>query len=181
MKLQSSTLKKLQTDQELVDIYRDELDSESLTGIISDFSDDFLLLSVFTDAGMAGGFSIIFRQDISRVRWGSNALEAMKALICFHQSQGLFPAIPLNDLNEILTSVQSQFGYINVHTERIRDGVCFVGEIKELDGHTLLLHEYGLMANRDRAHLLLALDQITRIDAEAEYEKNIRYLFAGNR
>lgn len=179
MKLHSATLKKLQAAQELVDIYRDDLDSESLTGIITDFSDDFLLLSVFTDEGMAGGFSIVFREDITRVRWGSNALDAMKALICFHQSQALSPSIPLSGLNDILASVQSQFGYINVHAERMHDGVCFIGEIEEMDEHTLLLHEYGVMANRDQAHLLLAMDQITRIDAEAGYEKNLRYLFTG--
>ncbi|MFZ6874974.1 hypothetical protein ACO0LF_23170 [Undibacterium sp. Di27W] len=179
MNLHSTTLSKLKNSQELIDVYRDDLHSdECLTGVILDYSDDFMLLGLFTDEGMEDGIGILYREDITRVRWGGNELTSIKELISFHQMRPLQASINLTLLKDVLVSVQNQFGYVCIHTERMNADVCFIGEIEEMDEHALILNGYGTKANRDRKHLLIALEKITRIDAGAVYEKSLQRLYS---
>ena len=177
MSLHHATIIKLKEAQELIDLFRDGLDGNALTGIISDYSDEFVLLSLFSEEGVANGFSLIYGEDITRIRWGGNYLKSLNELIKLNQSKPLIPSIPINSLNDALMSIQTQFGYVSLHTERMRNDVCFIGEIEEIDQQVLVLNGYGTRGNRDRQHMLLALDLITRVDAEAPYEKNLKYLY----
>lgn len=178
MSVHHKTISKLKETQELINLYRDDLDDEALTGIIADYSDEFVLLSLFTEEGVANGFSLVYGEDITRIRWGGNFLETLDALIKRNQAEPLVPGIAISSLNEALAATQEQFGHVTLHTERVRKDVCFIGEVEELDQAFLVLHEYGTRQNRDRTHILLALDLITRIDAEAVYEKNLKYLYS---
>ena len=58
------------------------------------------------------------------------------------------------------------------------DDVCFIGEVEEIDDKHLLVHEFGTKNSRDRHRLLVPIEQISRVDAEAQYEKDI--VFLGN-
>jgi len=133
---------------------------------------------LFTEEGESNGFSLIYGNDITRIRWGGNFLETLDALISRNQAVPLVPEISINSVYEALTTIQQQFGYVNLHTERVRNDVCFIGEIAEIDEDFLVLHEYGTRENRDRSRTLLALELISRIDAEATYEKNLKYLYS---
>ncbi|WP_422973166.1 hypothetical protein [Undibacterium sp. TC9W] len=181
MSVHYKTINKLKETQELIDLYRDDLDSNALTGIIADYSDKFVLLSLFTEEGVANGFSLVYGEDITRIRWGGNFLESLYALIKRNQAAPCMPGIAINSLHEALASIQEQFGHVTLHTERVRSDVCFIGQVEESDQDFLVLHEYGTRENRDRKHILLALDLITRIDAEAVYEKNLKYLYSRSR
>lgn len=178
MSVHHLTITKLKETQELIDLFRDDLDGDALTGVISDYSDEFVLLSLFNEEGMASGFSLIYGEDITRIRWGGNYQQSLRELISRNQAVPLNPVISINSLHDALVSIQEKFGYVNLHTERVRNDVCFIGEIVELDQEFLVLHEYGTRENKDRKHTLLALDLITRIDAEAAYEKNLKYLYS---
>lgn len=53
MSIQLKTLEKLKESQTLVDLYRDHLSNESLTGVVTDYSSSFVYLSLFSDAGLS--------------------------------------------------------------------------------------------------------------------------------
>ncbi|GGA81624.1 hypothetical protein GCM10011521_19960 [Arenimonas soli] len=169
-------LKVLKLSQEVVDVYRDELSNESLTGVITDFSDDFLYLSLFTESGAANGISIVFRHDITRMRWSGNERQAIAELIEAAGSKATKPRIELESIQSVLKSVSDTFGYVNALIERIDDSITFIGEIAELDEESLVLDTYGTFSTRDRSKLLLRCQDLTRVDADASYERSVALL-----
>lgn len=177
MRLTSRTLESLRESQEIVDLYRDYLTSESLSGVVTDFSEDFLYLSLFDpESGDANGIAVCYRGDVTRLRWGGNEREAHAALVRASGAKPTAPKLKLETIESVLRSVRAAFGYVNVLTERMNNDITFIGEIEELDAESLLLQTYGTFSTRDRSRLLLRLDDITRVDADARYERSVRFL-----
>ncbi|WP_157499183.1 hypothetical protein [Lysobacter sp. Root604] len=176
MRVMQKTLQILKQRQALVDLYRDHLSSESLSGVVTDYSEDFVYLSLFTEAGQANGIAVCFRSDITRIRWEGNERQALSQMIEATGAKPTAPALSLDSLQSVLDSVSATFGYVNVLTERMDDSVTFIGEIAELDAESLLLETFGTYSSRDRSRLWLSLAEITRIDADAAYERSVVYL-----
>ena len=60
MSLIDKKLAELKLSQEIVDVYRDRISDESLTGVVADFNKEFLLLSLFSEDGEDNGVSVFF-------------------------------------------------------------------------------------------------------------------------
>ena len=176
MAVADQALRILKLSQEIVDVYRDHLESDSLTGVVADFSDDFVYLSLLSENGTANGIAIVYRSDINRLRWGGNPRQAIGHLVEAAGTKLTRPAISLDSLEAVLRDVSSVFGYVNVLTERVDNSQTYIGEISELDSETLILDTYGTFISRDRSKLLLNCADITRIDADAPYERSVRFL-----
>ena len=73
--------------------------------------------------------------------------------------------------------MQQRFGYVNLLTEKTANDISFIGEIEKMHAQTVVLHGFGTMASRDRHRMMLSLGEITRVDVEAQYEKDIKSLF----
>lgn len=176
MRLSTKTFAMLRQEGCLLDLYRDHLQNESLTGIITDFTDDFIYLSLFDDSGAANGISVVWRRDVTRIRWGGNERDSIATLVKACGAQPVAPKLQLDSLETVLRSVRAAFGYVNVMTERMDNSITFIGEIQELDAETLVLQTYGTFSSRGRSHLMLDIDEITRVDADARYERSVYYL-----
>lgn len=176
MRAMQKTLQMLKERQALVDLYRDHLSDESLSGVISDYSEDFVYLSLFTDAGQANGIAVCFRSDITRIRWEGNERQSLSLMIESTGARPTAPELSIDSLLSVLESVSATFGYVNVLTERIDGSVTFIGEVVEVDAESLVLHTFGTYSSRDRSRLWLNLSEITRIDADASYERSVAYL-----
>jgi hypothetical protein len=157
-------------------LYRDRLDEESLTGVITAFTDDFVYLSRFSDAGCCNGISIVRFLDIIRIRWEGFERKSIQELIDSKKSKPLNPEINLTSIRSIIDSVQGIFGYVNLFTEEMDPEIAFIGQVIEIDDSYILFEGYGTMRSRDRNKMLLDLSEITRVDVEAQYEKDIVYL-----
>jgi hypothetical protein len=176
MSLYSKTIAKVQLEQALVDLYRDHIDDESLTGVITKNTDDHIYMSLFRDDGLDNGVSVLRTADVSRIRWGGNVRDSIQALIELKKSKALKPEIDLTSTRTVIESVQKLYSYVNILTEEMDSGISFIGEVADIDDEHLVLNEYGTMTSRDSSHLIISLDEITRIDAEAQYEKDIAFL-----
>lgn len=176
MSIATSALHQLKQRQELVDLYRDHLSSESLPGVITDYSADFVYLSLFAESGLANGIAVCRREDITRIRWEGNERQSLAKLVAAAGSRPTAPPLVLDSMDSILHSVAAAFGYVNVLTERMDDTVTFIGEILEMDREHLVLNTFGTFSCRDRSKLLLSTSEITRVDADAAYEKSVAYL-----
>lgn len=171
------SLTKLKEEAALVDLYRDFVDSESLTGIVSSYNEEFVCLSIITDAGYDNGISIIRISDITRVAWEGNERKSIQKLTTHKKT------IPKNfdiknslTIKDIAESVQNKFGHINLLTEDIKSGMAFIGKILEIDESFLLLEGVGTFATSDISKLLLRHSEITRIDAGGIYEDDVIWL-----
>ncbi|MFH0131937.1 hypothetical protein ACGLHS_17145 [Variovorax sp. VaC1] len=176
MSVHTEILRKLQATQALVDLYREHLDQESLTGVVSGFNETFVYLSLFGDDGLPNGISVVHRLNITRIRWGGNERVSIQELIDAKGSKAMAPVLDLESTRSVLESVQQAFGYVNVMTEGSRSSVTFIGELAEIDDQSLVLNEFGTMQTRQGGHLWLPMDEITRVDADASYERDIKFL-----
>jgi hypothetical protein len=181
MSVFTNMLEKLKKDETLIDIYRDEIVDNCLTGIISDYNDLLCYSSIVYEDGTEDGISIVKTKDITRLRWEGNARESLILLMKEKKTTLSKPKLSILTLREAIESVQNHFGYVDIHIEYMNDETCFIGEVEDIDDDHLVLNEFGTMSSRDRHRLLVPLDQISRIDAGDQYEKDIVFLSKNNR
>ena len=113
MSLIDKKIAEIKLSKDTVDIYRDRISDESLTGIIADFNKEFLVLSLLTDEGENNGISVIYRDDITRLRTGGNMRTSIAELSKFRSTNVKAPKINLNSIDDILTSIQAEYVYVN--------------------------------------------------------------------
>ena len=176
MSVLKSTFERLMHEKCIVDLYRDHLSNESLTGVISGISKVFIYLSLFSEAGLPNGVAVCFFEDVTRVRWEGNERNSVAALVKESGSSPTSPELNLESLQSVINSVASTFGYVNVLTERMDNSVTFIGEVIEIDRDALLLKTFGTYSSRDQSLLILRINEITRVDADASYERSVAYL-----
>lgn len=176
MSVHVDLLHRFQAEQTLIDLYRDRLSDESLTGVVSGFTDTFVYLSLFSEAGLPHGISVVHLGDITRIRWQGNALRSIKALIDAKKSVPTAPDLDLESTRSVLESIQKAFGHVNVLTENSNASISFIGEIAQIDHISFVLNEFGTMKTWQVAHLWLRIGDVTRVDADAQYERDIKFL-----
>ena len=176
MSVHTDLLLQLQTEQTLIDLYRDRLSQESLTGVVSGFTDTFVYLSLFSEDGLPNGISVVHLGDVTRIRWQGNALLSIQALIDAKASRPTVPELDLESTRSVLESVQRTFGYVNALTENSNSSITFIGEIAQIDHISFVLNEFGTMKTWQTAHLWLRIGDVTRVDADAQYERDIKFL-----
>jgi len=176
MDIKTKHIDKLKTEQILVDIYTDNYD-ESDYGFIIDYNDDFLVIEKFDNECNYDGLSIFFRHNITRIRWGGNDLESVFRLIDTTKRQQIKFNIDLTSVETILRNLDETYKHLTVHIQDIDKGVCFIGQIHEMDNKTIVIKEFGTQSTLDRKFIMLSLNDITKIDAGGQYENNLRKLF----
>ena len=177
MSLLSKKFREHKLSQEIIDIYRDRFDDESITGIIMDFNSEFIYFNCISGKGEDEGITVFYIDDISRVRAKGNYRDSIKALVQHNNTQFKSVKINLKSIDTILSSVQENFGYVSISTEEIlSDSECFIGSIKDEDKDWIMLNSFGTMYNRDMKQLILKKDDITCVDAGGKYEDSINYL-----
>ena len=73
--------------------------------------------------------------------------------------------------------VNKLYNLVTVHIQNLEKGVCFIGQIHDIDSSSVVIHELGTKSTLDRKYILLSLDDITRVDAGGQYENNLKKLF----
>lgn len=176
MNLQTKYLNKLKRENTLADFYTDRFE-ESDFGFVIGFNDEFLVIEKYDDKHNYDGISVLFRSNITRIRWEGNELDCTTRLI--DKSKRLVDKvrIDLTSINTILESIFKFYNHITVHIQDIDNTVCFIGQIKEIDQSNIVIHEFGTKTSLDRKFILLSINDITRIDAGGQYENGLQKLF----
>lgn len=176
MDVQTKYISQLKSNQTLINLYTDNY-NESYFGYILDFNEEFLVLEKFDGDCFYDGLSIIYRHNITRIRWDGNEIFSMAKLI--NRSERLVEKIfiDLTDMESILKTVHNEFGHITIHIEDIDKDICFIGQINEMDSEHVVLYEFGTKQSLDRPSLLIALEDITRVEVGGRYEKQLEKIF----
>ena len=176
IELKTKYLDKLKTEQILADFHTDKY-GESDYGFVVDFNDKFLIIENFDNKGRYDGLIIFLRQDITRIRWSGNEVKSVSRLIDISKRQASKINIDLTSIQTILQSVNKSYNHLTVYIQDVDKDVCFIGQIHEMDNDSIVIHEFGTKATLDREYILLSIDDITRIDADGQYENSLRILF----
>ena len=170
-------LQELQSSGELVNIYREHTEGNSARlcriNAVSSFA---VYATNFNDDGEYDGIMVFRADDITRLRWGDNELEAQRHLIERVKDIFVAPELNLDSISAIVESVQKHFGYVSIATEEINDEVIYIGEVVSVDQDFLVLNEYGAKDTLERSMLILRTPEVTRVDADDKYLKTILYL-----
>ena len=177
MDLKTKQLNRLKDNETLVDIFRDTYE-ESQNGFIIDFNEEFLLMEKFNTNAQHDGISVLKMENISRIRWGGNDNESSIKLI--DQSKRFIDigGINLESWNTILESISKKYNHVNVFIEDQDSDISIIGVIKNLDDDTLIINEFGTPGRLDRSFIMIALDDITKVEAAGIYENNLLKLYS---
>lgn len=174
MALLTKYLKEKQVSGDLLDIYRDNLDGETIRGKIINLSDEILQLEKYSDNGQFDGIAFIRASDVTRIRAKGRELEFLASVIA-NTSGGANPKkMSVQGLWSAVEAVHQEYGYVVLFIEDIDPDIVVLGEIAEHDSGHVRIKEYGTLKSGDERELILSKDEITRVDADGNYERLIR-------
>lgn len=176
MSLEDKCYQQIKEQKEFVCVYTDNY-SEEYYGYVVDYNLDFLVFVQFNEDGIYDGVCILFRENISRVRWGGNEIDSMAKLAGEFKPEYYDRTVDISSVDSIINSVNELYGHLTVHIQDIDSSVCYIGQVEEVDGESLLLHEYGTRMSLDRKKMLLHIADITLIEADGIYERSLKSMF----
>lgn len=164
-----------------IDIYREEFCNDTILGIPCFIGDEIIGLAQFTDAGRFDGYCFINQSDISRVRHGGNEQNAIFSLMEQKGQLQFAQKAKENDFHfQNMREVVEQFKteVITIFIEKVDPDICFLGTIQEYDSEYILLKALGTFESLDITELILRWGDITRIEVESLYLKDIKSVFS---
>jgi hypothetical protein len=163
-------LKELKLSQEFADIYRDELDAETLRGRVADIAEELIQIERYSDEGEYEGISFIITADITRARSKGRELDLVKSASQHSSRKPSLAALKSRTLWDAVDEIQRVQGYVCLHVENIDPDMCVIGEVIEQDGGFVRLIEYGTLKTQDRREIVVDKEAVTRVDYDGRYE-----------
>ncbi len=176
MSVRTKYFEKLRMEETLAEFFLDKYEY-SMFGFLKAYTEEFMLIEKYEDDGTYDGISILLRTNVSRIRWLGNSIESIDKLIDPSQRPKKVTPVNLASVDTILQSVNKIFNQVTVHIEDIDSSICFIGQLQEMNPSTVVLHEFGTTKSLDRSFILLAIEDITRIDGGGKYENRLKKLF----
>ena len=160
----------------MVDVYTDLYD-DNFYGFIINFNDDFLLLEHFNEDLTYNGIIIFRREDITRIKWGGNDLSSCLKLIDNSARIKSVNDIRIDSIESILDSISIMYKHVTLQIQNIDRGMCIIGEIEDMDDENIVINQFGTQSTLDRSFMMIALEEITRVDAGGIYETNLLKIY----
>lgn len=162
-----------QKNGDLIDFKTYEDPEITETGFVEKISDSLVCFSVIKDNGDFKGFSVFYISRIYFLRTGSNVLRKISKKFKKEVAVPRLKDLNLSTLNNSLKTINKLYGYVVVHVEEIDPEVCYIGEVKDVDDYYLYLNAFGPRNNPGRHTEVLGTPDVTRIDFEGKYEKDL--------
>lgn len=163
-------LDRLHDEGRLVDLKRDRIDGTTLRGFVSGLSPDLSLLTIVRD-GHFDGASIVRVEDVTSLRWGSEALEACaRLLVGTPSSPETASGVDLSGWNAAFDSIAARAPVVSLHREndyQFDDGV----DVNVRDGW---IEARLLRASGDvDGSVAFEVGRLTRVDFGGTYEASL--------
>lgn len=173
MSLMEQTLERLKKDQELAIFIRERGVDMTYWGVLTDYNDGYIYLSLVDMDGLPDGIVIFEKDQLSRIRWGSAKLKSVKKLFDNKGGTLVQPDLCIDDLGSILNSVLSHFEYVGINIEQLDDDALILGEILDQDSEYMIVSEFLNKENRCSSNVLLYISDITGVEAGDTYKEDI--------
>jgi hypothetical protein len=167
-------LERAKSENIFVDIFRDSIEEAPLFCLIKGYSHELVQLLKIDNGGEYDGFALLFVDDITRIRWGGIERSSLEKLAQLKNETLVHEAeIDLASFPAALVSVQDRFGYVCLYAEERARNTAFIGQMEELLEETLVMREFGTISNLDRSFLALRTRDLTRLDFDSKYERDL--------
>ena len=146
----------------LVAAHRERLVSSVICGTIRHFSKRLILIETVGPAGRLDGFTLIRREDLTRVDVGTTPLrQALKLVGTVARNHPIARELDLLDWRTALDSARRVSPTLRLLREGIGDPITLDARSIQVTKHLVIGREPG---SDDEGELALALDQLTRLD-----------------
>lgn len=168
---QRAQLREAQRLQQLVRLWRGELEHGSFCGYVGGVGREFFLLWVVGDSITYDGMYVMRHRDISELEApDKHAVFMEKALAMKHILPRMPRGFPLDDIRDVVQAAAKQAPVIGVHVDSEDESeVCYIGKLISVEEDGFYLQEISPDAEWLREASFFAWDEVSTISIEDGY------------
>ncbi len=165
-------LDQLEREKAIVDIRRDRIDADDLRGMILEVSPSLVLLGIVSDGIRRDGYSIIARDQVTFLRWGTGVLRARQRIVESRGDHPDRPTLDLSDWHQAIATAREHSPIMTFQRESSDPQTCYLSDDFEVKGDLIVGSQVTTEGERD-GYFALNLDDLTRIDFGGSYETGL--------
>jgi len=174
--MDTTLLDAFKEEQCVLDLGREGLRVGDVRCLITDRSEDLLLIREVADDLTADGFRVLRIEDITFIRWSTEVLSQWsRALAGNPERPSECPRVELVNWTSTILSALRTEPLITIHREELDGSTCYVGKDIEIKGAILVAKSIAPEAKED-GYFAIRIDDITRIDFRGTYERTLAKL-----
>jgi hypothetical protein len=172
---QRAQLREAQQQQQLIRLWRGELEHGSFCGYVGGVGREFFLLWVVGDGITYDGMYIMRHRDISELEApDKHAVFMEKALALKHILPRPPRGFPLDDIREVVQAAAKQSPVIGVHVDSEDESeVCYIGKVISIEEDGFNMQEISPDAEWLREASFFSWDEVSTISIEDGYAQSL--------
>ncbi|TBR35884.1 MULTISPECIES: hypothetical protein [Dyella] len=172
---QRAQLREAQQQQQLIRLWRSELEHGSFCGYVGGVGREFFLLWVVGDSITYDGMYIMRHRDISELEAPDKHAPFMeKALALKHILPRPPRGFPLDDIREVVQAAARQSPVIGVHVDSEDEAeVCYIGKLIAVEDDGFHMQEISPDAEWLREASFFSWDEVSTISIEDGYATSL--------
>jgi hypothetical protein len=172
---QRAQLREAQQSQQLVRLWRGELEHGSFCGYVSSVGREFFLLWVVGDGVTYDGMYVMRHRDISELEApDKHQIFMEKALALKNMVPRLHRAFPLDNIRDVVQAASAMSPVIGVHVDSEDEAeVCYIGRLISVEEDGFNMQEITPDAEWLREASFFAWDEVSTVTMEDGYAQSL--------
>lgn len=172
---QRAQLREAQQSQQLVRLWREELEHGSFCGYVGGVGREFLLLWVVGDTLTYDGMYVMRHRDISELEAPDKHNEFMQKALRLKQLIPQMPSsFPLDSIRDVVQAAGLMSPVIGVHVDSEEEAeVCYIGRLVGVEEDGFTMQEVSPDAEWLREASYFAWDEVSTISMEDGYAQSL--------
>ncbi|MGO4701867.1 hypothetical protein [Dyella sp. 2RAB6] len=168
---QRAQLREAQQQQQLIRLWRGELEHGSFCGYVGGVGREFFLLWVVGDSVTYDGMYIMRHRDISELEAPDKHAPFMEKALAMKQLLPRPPrGFPLDDIREVVQAAAKQAPVIGVHVDSEDEAeVCYIGKLISFEDDGFYMQEISPDAEWLREASFFSWDEVSTVSIEDGY------------
>jgi len=172
---QRALLREAQQQQQLIRLWRGELEHGSFCGYVGGVGREFFLLWVVGDGITYDGMYVMRHRDISELEAPDKHQSFMQKALTLKQMQPDTPSgFPLDNIREVIRAAGAHSAVIGVHVDSEDEAeVCYIGRLVSSEDDGFYLQEITPDAEWLREASFFAWDEVSTVSLEDGYATSL--------
>jgi len=168
---QRAQLREAQQQQQLVRLWRGELEHGSFCGYVGGVGREFFLLWVVGDAITYDGMYVMRHRDITELEAPDKHAPFMEKALAMKQLLPRPPrGFPLDDIREVVQAAAKQAPVIGVHVDSEDEAeVCYIGKLISFEDDGFYMQEISPDAEWLREASFFSWDEVSTVSIDDGY------------